>query len=149
MLQRFRHHLIQSIRRIRRIQRISLTDHIPVHGANTVTEHIHLKLFYGGEAFAIAIGLRDGQRCVVGIFVDKIVQGIEPGGSQRILKNRQIFLSVFEEMITKIPVIAAPFRRNVVIQKVLVIGIHHIIFIFELAVKGRAADGRFFHDHFY
>ena len=77
MLQRFRHHLVQSVGGGGGIDFVALTDQIFVNSADTVAEYVHLQLFGGGEALAVSVGAGDSQGGLVGVFVNEVAEGIK------------------------------------------------------------------------
>ena len=147
MLEGLRHHLVQGIGRLGCVDLIPLTDQFLINCADSVAEHIHLQLFRRGKALAVAVGLGDSQRCFIGILINKIAERVKSGGLQRTPEDVQMLLPIGKQMKAEIPVVLAAFRRHVIIQNVLEIGVHHVIFIFEIAIKGGSADRSLRHDH--
>ena len=82
MLQGFRHHFVQRVGGGRSVDFVSLTDQIPVDRTNAVAENVNLQFFGGRKSSTVAVLFGNRQSGLVGIFVNKIAEGIESGGLQ-------------------------------------------------------------------
>jgi len=147
MLEGFRHHLVKCIGSGRGVDVIALEDDVAVNGADAVAENVYLQLFNRGETVAAAVETGYFQRSLVGIFINKVAERVKAGAFQRTAENFKVPLSVVEKMVAKIAVIFALLRLDIVIQRHFVVGVHHVVFIFKVAVEGGAADSCLLHDH--
>ena len=143
----FRHHFIEGIGGIGGIYIIALVNNVAINGANSVAEHINLQFLHGGEARSRSVEAGYLQGHIIRILINEIGEGVEALALQGSFEDFQIFLPIFKKMVAKIPITAAAVGLNIIIQHIFEVGVHHIVLILEVAIKGGAADPSLLHYH--
>ena len=83
VFQGFRHHFVQRVGGGRGVDFVSLTDQIPVDRTNAVAENVNLQFFGGRKSSTVAVLFGNRQSGLVGIFVNKIAEGIKKSNQQK------------------------------------------------------------------
>ena len=79
--------------------------------------------------------------------LDEIAERIKTPGLQSAAEHLQVLLRIGEQVIAQIPIVAAAARIDIVIQQIFEVGVHHLVLVLKVAVKGGTTDFGLVHDH--